>query len=100
MIKRKPESKKKKTIPNNPKNQKIALGCQPEKFLLKLTGGFLSAKPANSTNSTQFSKVVKSGTATPSNKNIKSKENLYQSVFYSKKTSETMTPFDYEQELN
>lgn len=95
MIKRKSESKKKKTIVGNTKNQKIAIASQPEKFLFKLTGGFLSPKNQNYSNTTQISKALKSGTATPSNKNRKSKENLYQSVFYSKKTSETMTPFDY-----
>jgi hypothetical protein len=73
MIKRKSESKKKKTIVSNTKNQKIALASQPEKFLFKLTGGFLSPKTPNYTNTAQFSKALKSGTTTPSNKNRKSK---------------------------
>ena len=59
----------------------------------------MPSKPHAST-SGQICKITKSSTGTPSLKSRKqSKENTYQSVFHSKKTSETMTPFDYEQEF-
>lgn len=69
MLKRRAESKKKKTSANNIKQQKLGIVNQPDKFLFKLTGGFLSPKSSTYTpNSTQLSKASKSGTVTPSSK--------------------------------
>ena len=97
MLKRTAESKKKKPSPNTSKSIRNGLGDKPEKLLFKFTGGALMTPKANLYKCPPSSKASKSATITPSNKSRKpSKENLYSSVFYSKKTSETITPFDCE----
>ena len=98
MLKKRAESKKKKSTTNTNKNQKPILASHTDKILLKLTGGY-NVKP-NIYGITQVNKTPKSATATPSSKIRKpNKENFYNSVFHSKKTSETTTPFDYEQDI-
>jgi hypothetical protein len=71
--------------------------------LFKITGNLLSPKTnANNftTTSNEFAKIIKSTNATPINKSKKSnKENLYNSIFQSTKTSENITPFDYDREI-
>lgn len=97
MLKKRSDSKKKKGSTNNSKSKKSLISSETDKFLFNLTGGFLGSKP-NLQTTTHLIKSPKSSTATPSSKIRKqSKQNFYQSVFHSKKTSETMTPFEYEQ---
>jgi hypothetical protein len=60
-----------------------------------LSSRLTSGKPSNLNSFAQTPKPIKSSTITPSSNKIrKSKENNYQSVFCTKKTSETMAPFD------
>lgn len=70
MLKRRAESKKKKTSATNIKQHKFGIANHSDKLLFKLTGGFLSPKPSayNPNTSTQIAKASKSGTVTPSNK--------------------------------
>lgn len=69
MIKKRAESKKKKSSLNNSKNQKLGISTGND-FLFKLTGGFISTKASISGNtSNTLSKFpTKSPTATPSSK--------------------------------
>lgn len=89
MIKKRGESKKKTStgsITPSGKVPKMTISTHPEKMLFRLTSGLLGSKVA--LNAQMLSKGFKSGTATPSSKiKRQSKENMYQSVFYSKKTS-------------
>jgi serum/glucocorticoid-regulated kinase 2 len=91
MIKRRPESKKKKSLAPSQKTQKFNYLSQPEKLLFKLTNGLLPPKlPPPPRQPKPTASTASSG------KLRLSKENVYQPAFSSKKTSETMTPFDYD----
>lgn len=69
MIKKRAESKKKKSSLNNSKNHKLGISSGNE-FLFKLSGGLISAKASISGNGQgTLSKITtKSPTATPSSK--------------------------------
>ena len=102
MLKKRAESKKKKTNTSSYKNLKAPLVEKSGNFLFKFTEILLSPKASTAMKLKQTAKVPKSSNITPSNKSRKaSKENLFQSVFYSKKSSEVSTPFhnDYEDSL-
>ena len=92
MLKRKSTSKKKKTH----------FGCtsypyyqeKSDKNILKFTTAIVSPKPTLNQKISQLTKVTKSTNITPSSKSRKqSKENIYQSPFYSSKSSAIVTPF-------
>ena len=68
MIKKRAESKKKKSTLNNSKNQRLGLTSNSDKFLFKLTGTFLNAKSSIPSNTTTATLTTKSPTATPSSK--------------------------------
>lgn len=71
MLKKRTESKKKKSSVNNSKNHKPLFANQTDKILFKLSSGFVSVKPSTLYgSSTQMVKTPKSSTptATPSSK--------------------------------
>ena len=97
MLKRKSTSKKKKTH----------FGCtsypyyqeKSDKNILKFTTAIVSPKPTLNQKISQLTKVTKSTNITPSSKSRKqSKENIYQSPFYSSKSSAIVTPFQFVEE--
>lgn len=67
MLKKRAESKKKKSSANNSKNHKALFASHTDKILFKLSGGFMNVKPSMYS-SGQVPKTPKSSTATPSNK--------------------------------
>lgn len=97
MLKQRTNSKKKKTAANTSKNIRTPLVEKPNNFMMKFTDMFLSPKTSGILKLKQSTKPTKSSNITPSSKSRKpSKENIFNSVFYSKKCSEVSTPFECE----
>ena len=95
MLKQKSQSKKKKST-NLYKNMRSPLSDKPYNFLFKFTEVLLSPKPAHKLKLKQTYKVPQSSNVTPKSKSRKvSKENIFQTTFNSKKSSEVATPFEY-----
>ena len=94
MMKQSSQPRKKKSATNTMKKIQSPLSDKPPNFLFKFTEMMLSPKASTTLKFKKTTKAIKSSNATPSNKSRKtSKENLFQTAFCSKKTSEVSTPF-------